>query len=170
MQIAGQHDMIRTPETADLPYLRRLWADPETMEAVGGPFVIDDQRARRWFETMVDPGSDTDRYFLIGKTNGTPVGEISFHRYNPATKTAELNIKIEASNRYRGYGPEALRLLLDYFFGEFGGEVMLDPVALGNRNGKKAIMSFGFEHDPSRADVFLLRMTKQRYLAMYNDP
>ncbi len=169
MRIAGDKGILRTPTVSDLPYLRRLWADPATMKEVGGPFEINDERARRWFATMVDPGSGTDRYFLICRMDGTPVGEISFHRYDPPTKTAELNIKIEACRRYQGYGPEALRLLLGYFFGEFGGEVMLDPVALGNRNGQRAIARFGFEHDPSWADVFLLRMTKQLYHAMCNE-
>jgi RimJ/RimL family protein N-acetyltransferase len=163
MHVIGDMVLLRHPAIADLPYLRRLWADPDTMRAVGGPIVIDEQQALRWFAKMIDPGSDNDRYFLICGKDGTPVGESSFHRYDPQAKTAELNIKIEAGKRYQGHGPEALRLLLDYFFGEFGGEVMLDPIALENRNGQRAIARFGFERDPSRTDVFLLRMTKQRY-------
>jgi RimJ/RimL family protein N-acetyltransferase len=166
MKIEGNHETIRTPVSDDLPYLQALWADPVTMKDVGGPIEIDDERARRWYAQMVDPGSESDRYFLVCAKDGTPVGEVSFHRYDPSTKTAELNIKIEAGKRYQGYGPEALRLLLGYFFGAFGGEAMLDPIALENRTGQRAISRFGFEHDPSRADVFLLRMTKQRYRAI----
>jgi RimJ/RimL family protein N-acetyltransferase len=169
MRIEGQHDTLRTPALADLGYIRRLWADPETMRDVGGPIELDEDRARRWFEKMVDPGSGNDRYFLICGRDGMPVGEAGFHRYDPATKTAELNIKIEAAKRHLGHGPEALRLLFDYFFGDFGGETMVDPVALENKNGKKAIRSFGFEHDPSRKDVCLLRMTKQRFRSICNE-
>jgi RimJ/RimL family protein N-acetyltransferase len=169
MLIEGQHDTLRTPTVADLQYLRQLWADPATMTDVGGPIELNEERARRWFEAMVDPGSDSDRYFLVCAKDGTPVGEISFHRYDPLAKTAELNIKIEAGRRYQGHGFEALRLLLGYFFGAFGGGVMLDPVAPGNKNGRKAIMAFGFEHDPSRTDVFLLRMTRRRFHSMYSE-
>ena len=168
MGIEGQHDTLRTPAPPDLSYIRYLWADPETMKDVGGPIELDQERAQHWYAKMVDPGSDTDRFFLICTPDDAPVGEVSFHRYDPATKTAELNIKIEASKRYRRYGPEALRLLLGYFFGAFGGEVMLDPVGLENRSGQRAIARFGFEHDPSRTDVFLLRMTKQRFHSMYD--
>ncbi len=111
----------------------------------------------------MDPGSPHDRYFLICDRQGAPVGEASFHRYHPASRTAELNIKIEARQRRRGYGREALHLLLDYFFSDFGGEVMLDPVRLENRSGQRALRSAGFEHDGSRTDVCLLRMTRERY-------
>jgi RimJ/RimL family protein N-acetyltransferase len=168
MLIEGQHDTLRTPTVADLQYLRRLWANPVTMKDVGGPIEIDQERALRWHAKTVAPGSDADRCFLICGKDGEPVGEIGFHRYDPATRTAELNIKIEASKRYQGYGPEALWLLLGYFFGAFGGEVMLDPVKLENRNGQRAIARFGFEHDPTRTDVFQLRMTKQRFYSIYH--
>lgn len=168
MKIGDHRVMLRTPVPGDLPYIRGLWADTATMRDVGGPIVIDEERARRWFERMIDPGSARDRYFLICGTDGAPVGEISFHRYDPVSRTAELNIKIEANKRYQGHGPEALRLLLGYFFDTFGGEAMLDPVAPGNTNGRKAMQRAGFKHDPSREDVFLLRMTKRRYHTIYN--
>lgn len=167
MRIEGNIASLRTPTPADLDYIRSLWADPDTMKDAGGSIDLDEGRARRWYQKMVDPGSDTDRYFLIVDSDSDePVGEVSFHRYDPKTKAAELNIKIEAGRRYQGHGPEALRLLLDYFFGAFGGEVMLDPVAPGNRNGQRALSRFGFERDRSRKDVFLLRMTKQRFRSM----
>lgn len=123
----------------------------------------DEDRARCWFEKMVDPGSDKDRYFLIVNWENIPVGEASFHRFDPSTKTAEFNIKIEARHRYKSYGPEAVRLILKYFFSEFGGEMMIALVALENTTGQRALLSVGFEHDPSRTDVFMARMTKQRF-------
>lgn len=165
-ELRGGKVILRTPGRQDLEYIRSLWADPDTMGDVGGPVMLDDDRALRWFQRMVDPGSPGDRYFLICELGGRPVGEASFHRYDPKTKTAELNIKIEAGHRYRGHGPEALRLLLDFFFGEFGGEAMLDPVRLENRNGLRALKRAGFEQIPSRSDVCLLRMTRGRYLQL----
>jgi pyruvate,water dikinase len=161
--LQGGRNYLKPPRLEDLEYIRALWADPKTMEAVGGPVVLDEEKARKWFERMVDPGSPHDRYYLICDCKGSPVGEASFHRYDPAAKTAELNIKIEAKHRYRGHGPEALKLLLDYFFGEFGGEVMLDPVRPENRNGRRALIRAGFEQDRSRSDVCLLRLTRERF-------
>lgn len=154
---------MRPPGIEDLSYIRSLWVDPETMRDVGGIVPRSEEQMKTWFNRMVDHGSPHDRYFLICDLEGAPIGEASFHRYDPAFKTAELNIKIEARHRYRGHGPEALRLLLDHFFGEFGGEVMLDLVRPENRNGRRALMRIGFQHDTSRSDVCLLRLTKERY-------
>jgi RimJ/RimL family protein N-acetyltransferase len=169
MILRSEKTILRSPSPDDLPYIRKLWADPGTMKDVGGPVVMDEEKSRRWFERMVDPGSATDRYFLICGADGNPLGEASFHRYDPVTKTAELNIKIEAGKRYLGHGPEGLRLLLNYFFGEFGGEMMLDPIAFNNTNGLKAIKRFGFELDYSRKDVFMLKMAKQRFYMLFKE-
>ncbi|MDO9067900.1 MAG: GNAT family N-acetyltransferase [Deltaproteobacteria bacterium] len=162
-QLTAENVRLRHPELEDLAYIRKLWADPDTMKEVGGPIVMDEERARRWFEKMVDPGSPGDRYFLIFNRENLPVGEASFHRFDPGTKTAEFNLKVEARHRYKSYGPEAARLILEYFFSGFGGEVMVDPIALENTAGQKALLSIGFEHDPSRTDVFMVRMTKQKF-------
>lgn len=167
-RLTAENVRLRRPELEDLAYIRKLWADPDTMKEVGGPIVMDEKRARRWFEKMLDPGSPGDRYFLIVNRDNLPVGEASFNRFDPGTKTAELNLKIEACHRFKGYGPEAVRLILEYFFGSFGGQVMADPIAPDNIQGRKALMSFGFEHDPSRTDVFMLRMTKQMFHSRYN--
>lgn len=161
--------ILRTPVVSDLSYIRKLWADPDTMKDVGGPVVMDDENSRRWFEKMVDPGSETDRYFLVCGRDGAPLGEISFHRYDRRKRTAELNIKIEAGKRYLGHAPEALRLLLKYFFGEFGGEAMEDPLAPENRNGMRALRSAGFERDEARQDVIMMRLTKERYNKLYKE-
>lgn len=164
--LRGEKVLLRRPLPEDLEYIRALWADPDTMEAVGGPVLRSLEQMDDWYRRMVEPGSPHDRYFLICDRGGTPVGEASFHRYDPKAKIAELNIKIEARHRYRGHGPESLSLLLDYFFGEFGGEVMLDSVRLENRNGRRALLTAGFQEDRSRADICLLRMTRDRYLRL----
>lgn len=161
--LKGKRVVLRPPGLDDLEYIRSLWADPATMETVGGPVPRSMKQMEDWYRRMVDPGSPHDRYFLICDREGTPVGEAGFHRYDSKAMTAELNIKIEARHRYRGLGPEALRLLLDYYFGEFGGEVMLDPVRLDNRNGRRAMKRAGFEQDRTRSDVCLLRLARDRY-------
>ena len=159
----GKAVVLRTPTEVDLPYIRSLWADPDTMREVGGPIFRSPEQMAAWFRQMVDPGSDKDRYFLTA-VGGQLVGEASWHRYDAATKTAELNIKIEAKHRGRGHFKQALRLLLERYFVDFGGEVMRDPVALDNTAGQQALRKFGFEHDTSRTDVFMVRMTLDQYL------
>ncbi|PEZ02189.1 hypothetical protein CN326_20610 [Bacillus sp. AFS018417] len=58
--------------------------------------------------------------------NNVPIGEISFDRYDINTKTTEFNIKIEYKHRGNGYTKEAMCLLLEYYFEDFNGEIMID--------------------------------------------
>lgn len=167
IEIKGENVVLRTPTPADLPYIRGLWADPETMREVGGPIEMSEEQARRWFERMVDPGSDRDRYFLICDKRGTPVGEVGFHRYDPAQRTAEFNVKVEGKRRFGGHGFEAALLLLDYYFNTFGGEAMLDPVAPANVAGQRALARFGFARVGATEEAVVFRIDQQRFNQLY---
>lgn len=150
-----------------MQFIRWLWTDPETMKPVGGPVYLDDRQARRWFGRMVDPGSPTDCYRLILNEAHEPVGEISFHRLDLDSMSADLNIKVASTERRKGYASEAMLLFLDFFFNHLGGRLLTDDVALENISGQQALLVFGFEHDPSVEEVFRLRMTRRQYNALY---
>ena len=162
---------LRTPRLEEMPYIQKLWADPMTMAEVGGPIHLSEEQAQKWYARMITPGSEKNGYFLIFNQNDQPVGEISFHRYDPTSGTAEFNIKIEHCHRGKGYAGKAVPLLLRYFFFDFGGKVMCDPVAFDNQPGKKALIKLGFRQDASRPDVCLLKMTKDEFIDIYgNNP
>lgn len=158
---------LRPPLPEEVDYIKNLWTDPQSMAEVGGPIHLTEEQTHKWYARMVSPGSETDRYFLIFNQNDQPVGEISFHRYDPSTGTAEFNIKIEHCHRGQGYAKQAVPLILRYFFFDFGGKLMCDPVALDNRPGQKALVKLGFKKDASRRDVCLLKMTKEDFLEIY---
>ena len=160
---------LRPPRPGDVEYIRKLWSDPLTMAEVGGPIEMDQEQARRWYARMVYPGVDTDRYFLIFNRSGQPVGEISFHRYDRSSGSAEFNIKIEHRHRGRGYARLAASLLLRYYFFDFGGKLMCDPVALDNRPGQESLAKFGFNKDLSRKDVCLFVMTREEFISIYGE-
>jgi RimJ/RimL family protein N-acetyltransferase/8-oxo-dGTP pyrophosphatase MutT (NUDIX family) len=158
---------LRPPRWGEMSFVRWLWADPDTMAPVGGPILISDEDAKKWYARMVDPGRSTDCYCLIFSEENKPVGEISFHRWNPEHLTAGFNIKISSGERRRGHAKKAMLLFLDYFFNRFGGQVLTDDVALDNEAGQQALLKFGFEHDPTIEDVFMLRMTRDRFNTLY---
>ncbi|MGI1690400.1 GNAT family N-acetyltransferase [Thermoanaerobacter uzonensis] len=159
----GKNIYIRPPKYEETAYINKLWSDVDTTGEVGGPFFLPEEKVSSWFQKMVDPTDGHNFYCLIFNNKDEPVGEVSFHRFDDSTKTAELNIKIERIHRGKGYAKEALFLLLDYYFNEFGGEIMIDPVLLSNKKAQKMLLSFGFEHDPSNKEVFLLKMTKDMF-------
>lgn len=158
----GKLIYIRKPEFNELDYVSLLWADEDTMKDVGGAIQFPEERRKGWYSKMVYPADGRNFYCLIYNMEDIPVGEVSFHRYNIENKTAEFNVKVQSKYRHRGYGKEAIKLMLDYYFFEFGGEVMMDDVI--NVNGQKALAKFGFEILSRSRESILFRMTKERYM------
>ena len=150
-----------------MQYIRRLWSDPESMEPVGGPVILSDDQAQRWYEFMIDPGRPTDCYRLILNEAEILIGEVSFHQLDPATMTAMFNLKIAHSERGKGYGWEAMLLFLDHFFNELDGKVMLDDIAWNNQRGQDVLHRFGFLYDPSVENVYRVRITKDQFNNLY---
>lgn len=167
MQPAEKQIELRVPAWSDMPFIRWLWSDLETMKPVGGPIHLTDEQARLWFARMIEPGRPTDCYRLIFNEKNEPVGEISFHRLDPARMTAELNVKIASTMRGKGYARKAMLLFLDFFFNRFGGQVLTDDIAPDNHRGQQVLLQFGFEHDPGIDYVFRVTMTRGRYHRLY---
>lgn len=158
---------LKQPTLDDLEFIRWLWADPETMAPVGGPIILEDFEALEWYTRMISPGSMGDHYRLIFDQENTPVGEVSFHRLDPETMTADLNIKIGAKYQGNGYAKEALRQFLAYFFNDFGARLIQDRVAKINPIGKKYLLDFGFIEAGSYADADLLQLSRNRFNDRY---
>ncbi len=140
-----------------------MWADEPTMKPVGGVVLLNEEEAHDWFRRMVDPGSPSHCYRIIINDEEIPVGEVSFHRLNPDTMTAELNVKVLDRFRGRGYGSRAVMMMLDYFFGEFGGKTFIDLVAPDNTGGQQMLVSMGFSKDTNRTDGCLLSLNREEY-------
>jgi RimJ/RimL family protein N-acetyltransferase len=167
--LKGRHVYLRPPRQSELQFIRKLWTDPDTMAPVGGTVKFSDEKATRWFTRMVDPGNPADCYCLVFNEEDEPVGEVSFHRWNPENKTAGLNIKVLACHRGKGYAKDALHTFLTYFFGPFGGLIMTDDVGLHNHAGQRFLSRFGFQNDSSRKDVCMMRMTKEMFVSRSGD-
>jgi RimJ/RimL family protein N-acetyltransferase len=159
----GREVYLRIPRLDELAFIGMLWGDPETMAPVGGPIEFSETKAIEWFKRMVSPGDGTNCYCLIFNSEDTPVGEISFHKWDPVRRSARLNVKVMARYRRRGYGSDALEAFLACFFGRIGGMLMIDDVALDNSGGQRVISSVGFAQDHSVTDVCYMTMTREMY-------
>lgn len=51
---------------------------------------------------------------------------------------------------------------------DYNGEIILDDIALENIPAQKALINFGFEHDPSYQEIFMVKMTKKMLLNKYS--
>ncbi|MGL4991212.1 MAG: GNAT family N-acetyltransferase [Sarcina sp.] len=139
---SGSLVYIKKPNYNELDYTKELWADYETMKEVGGVYDFTDGHKNTFYKKMINPTDGKNFYCLVYKNNGEKVGEVSFHGYDCANKMARLNVKIHAKYRGNGYGTEAAKLLLEYYFYEFLGEVIIDRVT--NKIAEKTLQKLGF--------------------------
>lgn len=161
---------LRLPAVEDLSFIRTLWGDTDTMAVVGGPVDFPESKARDWFARMIEPGSTRNCYCLIFDQDDVPVGEVSFHNWDPGRRAAHLNIKILAACRGRGHAKDALRTFLSFFFGHIRGQLMSDDVAVDNRPGQELLASMGFERDHGVSGVCRMSMTREKYVKRHGEP
>lgn len=158
----GQLVYIKSPEFNELAFVKELWADKRNMDDLGKGYSFPKDKWNMFYKKMINPTDGKNFYCLVYDLNDNPIGEVSFHGYNSATKVARINIKIHYDNRRNGYGEEALRLLLEYYFLEFGGEAIIDSTTT---NAAKALLKkIGFEELNNFRNQGTYKLTKKKFL------
>lgn len=158
----GKKVYIKQPTYEELEFVANLWADKETMKDIGGIFRFPEEKWRMFYKKMVDPTDGKNFYCLVYTIEGKAIGEVSFHGYDSITKIARFNVKIKSQYRNNGYGEEAVRLLLEYYFLEFGGEVIMDNIP--TEAGLHLFKKIGFQEVGSSRDEITVKITKNEFL------
>ena len=161
---SGSLIYIKRPDFEELDYTKALWNDYDTMKDIGGIYDFNERHKKTFYKKMIFPTDGKNFYCLVYKNDGTTIGEVSFHGYDSANKIARLNVKIQACYRGNGYGSEAIKLLLEYYFYEFGGEVITDRVSRENKVGEKTLKKLGF----SETTLGSYRLKKQEFIEKRN--
>ncbi len=141
MELRGPRVTIRPMRRSDLEAMMR-W-QPST-DLRYQPFDFP-KRSRaehvRWFEWRSREPSR--RLYTVENEAGQIIGSLTL-REIIERRSARLGITIGAEFTSQGYGTEALRLFLDYFFGEMGFARMVLDVAATNQRAVRAYRALGF--------------------------
>jgi diamine N-acetyltransferase len=115
--LIGKRVYLRPLEKEDLVYLRRWANDPEIRRLTGEVTPMSQAQAD---EFLAKVHNDRERvWFSIAlRKDGRVIGEAGLLRMFPAWRTTDLSIIIGEKDAWgKGYGTEAILLLLDYAFG-----------------------------------------------------
>ena len=153
---------IKKPKFEELEFTKKLWADYATMKDIGGVYELGDRHKATFFKKMISPTDGKNFYCLVYRNDGVPIGEVSFHGYDSANKIARLNVKIQAVYRGKGYGSEAIKLLLEYYFYEFSGEVIVEKA--NNKVAENTLIKLGFKETTPKS----YRLKKQEFTEKRN--
>jgi RimJ/RimL family protein N-acetyltransferase len=127
-----------------IPTYLRWMNDFKTVRTLGMPPVpMTLEQETAWFDGAATGESV---YFTIyQRASNRPIGNVALHDVDRHHQTAELGILIgEADARGRGYGTEAVRLILDYAFTALGLRNVMLCVFEYNLAGQRAYHKAGF--------------------------
>jgi RimJ/RimL family protein N-acetyltransferase len=166
MRLRGKAVIIRPQVREDLDIMRtwRPFTDP--LFVIYNLPSLSSVEGEPRFALSSDP---TRRWYTIEDWNGQVIGRISLREID-GRRSARLGITIGADWVGRGYGTDAIRTFLDYFFGELGFATLYLDVAAPNRRAVRCYEKCGFrcvgeEYRDVGPDVSLtfLRHEKYRY-------
>jgi RimJ/RimL family protein N-acetyltransferase len=116
--LQGEKVILRAMTREDLPLLCQYNNDVEVELAGGGdpPMPQSLERLQAEFDSRVGSGGRDDAGFAI-EADGKFIGQCALFNFNTLSHTAELGIGIGDKTYWgKGYGSDAVRLLLDYAF------------------------------------------------------
>jgi len=115
--------------------------------------------ADRWYKTWVNGRARIS--FAIEDEKGRMMGQISLREIDRRKGVARLGISLAQDAVGKGYGTEALRVFLEYYFGEMGFRRMVLDVAQYNKRAIRCYEKLGFTvtREFLRKNTFNFRVT-----------
>jgi RimJ/RimL family protein N-acetyltransferase len=128
---------------------RVVAGDPDVVSAAPGWPHADTYDALRPFAEHGSPG-DAGPFFVVETATGRVVGECGWYGPPGDDGTVEIGYGLAASCRGRGYGTEAVRLLLAWVDTQPGVRRVTAEVEPGNEASHRLLRRLGFVADGTR--------------------
>ena len=127
---------LRELERKDLPEINKWRNDPKLIESLGAPFrYINLNVDEKWFDNYMSNRSNTVRCAIVTESDDNIIGRVTIASINNINRTATLGIFIgDKDYRDKGYGTEAIKLILEYGFKYMNlNNIKLDLMAFNTR-------------------------------------
>ena len=166
--LRSEHIFLRPAERDDVPLFMEWLADAAMSESLGTRAPWSRVAEEAWFDELQATQSKTTWHFVICLRDGArPIGFCGLHAIDHVNGSAELGIGIgEPSEWDKGYGSEAMRVLLDFGFGE----LRLHRVSLlvfdSNARAIHVYERVGFRHEGTKREAYFRHGRYHDMLAM----
>ena len=145
-KLVGEHIYLSPLCTEDGEKYTEWLNDFETTDYIGkSSKICSIENERKWLEDGID-SKDSQIFGIIESKSNKIIGNCGIHRIDSIDRTATLGIFIgDKEERNKGYGTEAIKLLLDYGFNYLNlHEIQLDVIAF-NKRAIKCYEKAGFK-------------------------
>lgn len=147
--LEGQRVRLRLPKPADMTTLFSWYNDPETV-APFDRFTLDtyDEFARAVAAAPSDLQSLAPRFVVERKENGRVLGFVGHYRSHPVLELTDVWYVLgEVTERGKGYGREAVGLLVDYLFHRFDIARVGATTDVANEPSGRLLTKLGFRRE-----------------------
>jgi len=143
----GERIALRPAEVEDAPNFQAWFNDPENLQYLKRFRPLSLGEERDWLESLA--GKPADHVFgIVRRDEERLIGCCGLHGAELQHRRAELGIVIgDAGARGKGYGSEAIGLLLDYGFGTLGLHRVGLSVYANNGRGIRCYEKCGFRRE-----------------------
>jgi RimJ/RimL family protein N-acetyltransferase len=103
------------------------------------------EKSDEWHETIKEQQGKTHIWLGIFLNNGKIIGDIGLHDLDFKNRVCILGMEItKIENRNKGYGKEAVTLLLEYAFNNIGFEKIISDTLETNKSAQRSLEQIGF--------------------------
>jgi diamine N-acetyltransferase len=152
--LVGTQIYLRPLEREDLAHVRKWANDPEIRRLTGQVTPMGQAEADQFYEKV---RSDPHRlWFIVAlRENHRPIGETGLLRMFHPWRTTDLSLIIGEKDAWdKGYGRQAILLLLDYAFGSLGFHRVAVGVVGFNERALHFYRTVGFREEGVQRDGY----------------
>ena len=115
--LIGKNISLRALEPKDLDFLFSTENDESFWEISGTQIPFSKYVLKKYIKNAHQDIYEAKQYrFVICDCNNTPVGMIDLFDFNPQHHRVGIGILITSKHQTKGYGSEALEMIIDYAF------------------------------------------------------
>ena len=153
--IDGEHVSLRTVEEEDIDFLQAQVNDPRIRRPIGRSRPLNRPQEQEFFENVVCD-DETVHLLVAVESSPEPVGMVGLDPIHLESRRAEIGYWVAPDAQAQGYGTEAVRLLVDYGFGQLGLHRVGARVFDFNEPSARLLERVGFSHEGTvRDEVFV---------------
>jgi RimJ/RimL family protein N-acetyltransferase len=151
--LQGEMLVLRPVRADDADAMWDMVSDPEAMRLMGQTHVYTREEVESWCASVAAEPDRIDLAVTIGDADEY-LGEIVLSHIDQAAKSGRLRLAMRPKYRGRGYGTEAISLVLGLAFDGLGlHRVEIDVLSI-NARAKSIYENVGFQVEGRRRDAY----------------
>lgn len=171
-EIRGTNIILREQRTEDAKYFAHWFSNPDVMFKCGFTVPTDEEAEKKYITDNYK--SEDSIWYTITDLEGNIAGETGLLRMWPQWHCTDLSIILpDPETQHKGYGSEAIRIMLDMAFKKYD----MNRVAIGlvglNTNAlsfyrkigfkQEGIQEQGYYYNGEYSDFIMMRILRQEW-------